>query len=67
MPVAPPCDQVIIPAQALAVRFKVEGEQTDNEVVAPIIGAIGFAFISRETAELASLIQLLTEQVAEIE
>jgi hypothetical protein len=68
VPVAPPCDQVIVPAQPLAVRFNVEGEQMTAEVVKPIVGAAGVAFISKPLTEvLASEVQPLTIQVAVIE
>jgi hypothetical protein len=61
-------DQVTVPAQPLAVRFKVEGSQTINAVVAPIVGAAGVCFISKPpTTLLTSEVQPLSEQVAVIE
>ena len=68
MPVSPALDQVIVPAQPLAVRLSVEGEQTTKGVVAPIVGAFGVCLISSPlTAELGSEVQPLTVQVAVIE
>jgi len=61
-------DQVTVPAQPLAVRVSVEGEQTTNGFGGVIVGAFGLAFISSPvTAELASEVQPLTVQVAEME
>ena len=68
VPVAAPCDQVIVPAQPLAVSVSVEGEQTDKLTGGVIDGAAGFALISRPvTTLLASLVHPLTVQVAVIE
>jgi len=61
-------DQVTVPAQPDAVKVRVEGAQTTNGFGGVIVGAPGFAFISRPvTAELASEVQPLTVQVAVIE
>ena len=61
-------DQVTIPAQPLAVKVRVEGEQTTNGFGGVIVGVLGLALISRPvTTELAFDVQPLTVQVAEIE
>jgi hypothetical protein len=68
VPVATPSDHVTVPAQPLAVNVKVDGEQTERLAGGVIVGASGFAFISRPvTAVLASDAQPLTVQVAVIE
>ena len=38
MPVAPPSDQVTVPAHPLAVNVKVDGEQTERLAGAVIVG-----------------------------
>ena len=61
-------DQTTVPAQPLAVSVSGEGAQTTNGFGGVIVGALGCAFISSpETTELASLVQPLTVQVADIE
>ena len=61
-------DQVTVPAQPDAVRVSVAGEQTDKLAGGVIVGATGLAFISSPViAELASEVQPLTVQVAEME
>ena len=68
VPVAAPCDQVTVPAQPLAVRVSVEGEQTERLVGGVIVGGFGLALISRPfTGVLGSEVQPLTVQVAIIE
>ena len=60
-----PFDQLTVPAQPLAVRISVEGEQTDKLTGGFIVGAAGLALISRPvTALLGSDAQPLTVQVA---
>ena len=63
-----PFDQVTVPAQLLAVRVSVEGEQTEWLTGGVIVGAAGLALISRPfTGVLVLLVQPLTVQVAVIE
>ena len=63
-----PFDQLIVPAQPLAVKVKVLGEQTTLFAGAVIVGAVGWARIcSPVTLVLATLVQLPTVQVAVIE
>ena len=67
VPVAAPCDQVIVPAQPDAVSVSVEGEQTTKLAGGVIVGAAGLALISRPvTALLGSDVQPLTVQIAVI-
>jgi hypothetical protein len=68
VPVAAPSDQVTVPAQPLAVSVKVEGVKTAKLVGGVILGALGFALISRPvTAVLALDIHPLSVQIAVIE
>jgi len=63
-----PFDQVTVPAQLLAVKTKVLGAQTTFGLDAVIVGADGWFTICKPvTTELATLVQLPTEQVADIE
>ena len=67
MPVAA-FDQVTVPAQPKAVKVKVLGKQTTFSVGAFMVGALGFALISRPvTAVLALDIHPLAVQIAVIE
>ena len=64
---AAPCDQVTVPAQPLAVSVRVEGVKTERLAGGVILGALGFAFISRPViAELAADV-LPAVQVAVLE
>ena len=68
VPVAAPCDQVTVPAQPLAVRVSVEGEQTVKLTGGVIVGVAGLALISSPlTAELGLEVQPLKVQVAVME
>ena len=59
-----PFDQLTVPAQPLAVRISVEGEQTDKLTGGFIVGAAGLALISRALVLLGSDVQPLTVQIA---
>ena len=54
-----PFDQLTVPAQPLAVRFKVAGEQTDEAVVKVMVGADGFAFTSPEIVQTLFVVMLV--------
>ena len=63
-----PFDQVTVPAHPLAVKVKVFGAHTTLGFGALIVGADGWAVISKPvTVVLATLMQPPTLQVAEIE
>jgi hypothetical protein len=60
-----PFDHVTVPPQPLAVKVKVFGEQTTFGFGAMIVGADGWAVISKPvTVVLAGEVQLPTTQVA---
>ena len=63
-----PFDQFTVPAQPFAVKTKVLGAQTTFGLGAVIVGADGWVTICNPaTVELATLVQLPTVQVADIE
>jgi hypothetical protein len=63
----PPFDQLTVPPQPLAVKVSVFGAQTTFGFGALIVGADGWAVISKPvTAALAALTQEPTLQVAEM-
>ena len=67
VPVAAPCDQVMVPAQPLVVKVNVDGEQTTKVAGGVIVGAAGLALISSPvTTVLKSEVQPLTVQLADI-
>jgi hypothetical protein len=63
-----PFDHVTVPPHPLAVKVRVFGAQTTFGFGAVIVGADGWAVISKPvTVVLATLVQLPTVQVADIE
>ncbi len=66
-PVLPPCDQVTVPAQPLAVSVRVEGEQTERLIGGVMVGAFGLTLISSPLTEvLASEVHPLIVHVVEM-
>jgi hypothetical protein len=63
VPVAAPCDHVTVPAQPLAVRFKVAGVQTDTALVKVIVGADGVVLTMTEAVAVAVLNPFVTVTV----